>query len=84
MERKQNESTITLNNRHKTDAIYIDFQKAFDSVSHPKLLTKRSSYKITGDMFACIAGFLTIKHNGLSIINNCLYNNIHITRSYTS
>ena len=30
-----NDWTIALRNHNKTDAIYIDFQQAFDSVSHP-------------------------------------------------
>ena len=45
---------LALDNHQKTDASYIDFQKAFDSVSHPKLLKKLSSYNIKGDIFAWI------------------------------
>jgi len=39
-----NDWVLALDNHLKTDAIYIDFQKAFDSVSHPKLLAKLESY----------------------------------------
>jgi len=53
-----NDWTITLDNHLKIDAICIDFQKAFDSVSRSKLLTKLSSYIIRGDMFALIVAFL--------------------------
>ena len=73
-----NDWTIALDNHLKTDAIYIDFQKAFDSVSHPKLLTKLSSYNIRGDLFAWIAAFLNHRSQQV-IINNCLSNTICIT-----
>ena len=43
-----NDWVLAVDNRLKTDAIYIDFQKAFDSVYHPKLLTKLESYNIRG------------------------------------
>ena len=32
--------SIALNRRQSVDVIYIDFRKAFDSVSHPKLIIK--------------------------------------------
>ncbi|MFZ2537611.1 MAG: reverse transcriptase domain-containing protein, partial [Oscillospiraceae bacterium] len=38
---------------------YIDFQKAFDSVSHPKLLHKLSGYGIHGNLLFWISSFLT-------------------------
>ena len=38
---------------------YIDFQPAFDSVSHPKLLHKLSSYGIHGNLLFWIASFLS-------------------------
>ena len=37
----------------------IDFQKAFDTVSHTKLLHKLSGYGIHGNLFHCIASFLS-------------------------
>jgi len=49
-----NDWVLALDNRLKTDAIYIDFQK--DSVSHPKLLAKLESY-IRGDLLALITAF---------------------------
>jgi len=73
-----NDWTLALDNHQKTDAIYIDFQKAFDSVSHPKLLTKLSSYNIKGDVFAWIAAFLNHRSQQV-MIKNSLSKNIYIT-----
>ena len=38
---------------------YIDFQRAFDSISHPKLIHKLSSYGISGNLLCWIMAFLT-------------------------
>ena len=73
-----NDWTLALDNHLKTDVIYIDFQKAFDSVSHPKLLSKLASYNIRGDLFAWIAAFLNNRSQQVKI-NNCLSNIIYIT-----
>ena len=40
--------SVALNNKLTTDIIYIDFQKAFDSVSHQKLIIKLEGYAICG------------------------------------
>ena len=53
-----NDWTLALDNHLNIDVIYIDFQKAFNSVSQPKLLSKLTSYNIGGDLFACITAFL--------------------------
>jgi hypothetical protein len=56
----------TLNNWFKArleklsvHSIYIDFAKAFDTVSHPKLLYKLSKYGISGPILAWIKAFLS-------------------------
>ena len=41
------------------DIIYLDFQKAFDSVPHKRLGKKLSSYGITGKILRVIENFLT-------------------------
>jgi len=51
--------TISINNKQLQTAIYIDFSKAFDTVSHPKLLLKLNSYGIRGDLMSLIEDFLT-------------------------
>ena len=41
------------------DAIYLDFQKAFDTVPHRRLLRKLESYGIQGDILQWINAFLS-------------------------
>jgi len=36
---------LAMNKSMVTDVVYVDFQKAFDTVSHPKLLSKIKAYK---------------------------------------
>ena len=43
--------TSSQQRRRQIDTIYFDFQKAFDSASHPKLLNKVQPYGITGNWF---------------------------------
>ena len=53
-----------------THIVYIDFQKAFDSVSHPKLLKKLTAYHITGDLYGWITAFLTNHSQSVKIANS--------------
>ena len=46
--------------------IYVDFQKAFDSVSHHKLMIKLEGYKICGDLLEWIKAFLS---NRTQVVN---------------
>ena len=39
-----NDWTLSIRNCHDTDIIYFDFAKAFDSVSHAKLVHKLQAY----------------------------------------
>ena len=43
------EPTEALNNGSNIDSVYLDFAKAFDSVSHKRLLMKMKSFGITGN-----------------------------------
>ena len=43
----------------QVDAIYLDFQKAFDKVSHPKLMTKLSALGVEGCFHRWIGSFLS-------------------------
>ena len=49
----------SLDGKKSTDIIYIDFSKAFDSVSHPKLLHKLKSYGINGKIYSFISAWLS-------------------------
>ena len=48
----------TLDSGKETDLIYLDFAKAFDSVSHSKLLFKLKSFGISGPLLNWFADYL--------------------------
>ena len=48
----------TLDNSGQTDIIYLDFSKAFDSVSHPLLLRKLRRFGISGNMLKWFESYL--------------------------
>ena len=48
-----------LNNQKQTDAILLDFTKAFDKVSHRRLCSKLFHYGIRGNLLSWINDFLT-------------------------
>ena len=55
----------------RTDCIYIDLRKAFDSVVHSKLLLKLTSYGLEGNVLKWISDFLSgreqfVHLNGIS------------------
>ena len=50
---------------------YIDFSKAFDSVSHPKLITKLKSFGIGGRLLSWISDYLANRTQAVKI-GNCL------------
>ena len=51
--------------------IYLDFKKAFDSVSHCKLLLKLRSYGIAGKLFNWFKAYLTNRHQYVRINDSC-------------
>jgi len=68
--------TLNLQARRNTDVIYFDFKKAFDSVSHSKLLIKLPVYGLSGNLLAWLAEFL---HNRSQIVklNSCCLHKVH-------
>jgi len=71
--------TVALNNKLTTDIIYIyiDFQKAFDSVSNQKLLAKLQGYGISGNLFEWLKAFLSNRTQVVNIFG-CYSNAISI------
>jgi ribonuclease P/MRP protein subunit RPP40 len=54
-----NDWTEGLDNKYDTLVAYVDFAKAFDKVSIPKLLYKLNHFGIKGSLLNCIRSFLT-------------------------
>ena len=54
-----NDWSISLHNQSSTIVAYVDFQRAFDSLSHTKLIYKLTSYGISGNLLYWIQSFLT-------------------------
>jgi len=53
-----NDWPLTVRDRRSVDVIYFDFAKAFNSVSHPKLVHKLESYGICGNLLDISTDFL--------------------------
>ena len=51
--------TRELESANPVDVVYLDFQKAFDSVPHLRLLDKLQRYGVSGKLLAWIAAFLS-------------------------
>ena len=51
--------TNRVSNKSQVDVIYLDFKKAFDSVSHNKLLQKVWVFGITGNVWHWLRAYLT-------------------------
>ena len=52
-----------------TDFVYVDFKKAFDPVSHTKLLLKLQTYGICGDVLGWITSFLSSRTQSVKIFD---------------
>ena len=57
----------TVINTSQTDAIYLDFRKAFDSVSHNELLYKLWHFGITGSIWMWFRAYLKGRHQFVKI-----------------
>jgi len=64
-----NDWSFNMQAKTVNDIIYFDFKKAFDSVSHSKLLTKLRAYGISGDLFDWIEAFLSNRKQAVTICN---------------
>jgi hypothetical protein len=54
-----NDWTLTINDKNSVAVAYVDFKRAFDCVSHNKLLVKLRSYGFSGNLLSWIENFLT-------------------------
>ena len=64
-----NDWTLAVNNHAKVDAVHIDFDKAFDSISHAKLLTKIRDYGIDTNLLNWISNVLSERTQSVYIGN---------------
>ena len=55
------------NDRNHLDVIYLDINKAFDTVSHPHLLTKLSSFNIGHEIWLWFQAYITHRRQYVSI-----------------
>ena len=74
-----NDWTLSIRNHHVTDIIYFDFAKAFDSVSHIKLVHKLQSYGISGRLLKLLSDFLSNRFQRV-----VLPNGVSTSRAVTS
>ena len=56
-----------LDNKTHIDAILLDFAKAFDKVPHKRLLSKLTSYGITGNTHNWVTSFLSNRKQRVSV-----------------
>ena len=73
--------TISIENKFPNRVAYIDFSRAFDSVSHPKLLHKLKSYGIDGILLDWVANFLSGRSHCTKVGNvyssfQCIYSGV--------
>jgi len=52
-----NDWTLSVQNKKSVDVAYIDFSRAFDSVSHEKLFARLYTYGIQGDLLRWLRNF---------------------------
>ncbi len=61
--------SVAIRDKKSVDVIYLDFAKAFDSVSHPKLIYKLSKYGISGKLLHWIKAFLSNRQQRVQMDN---------------
>jgi hypothetical protein len=66
--------TEHLDNHNSVDAIYLDFQKAFDTVPHHRLFTKLKGYGISGNFLEWIKNFLSERKQKVVLVSIDFWN----------
>ena len=69
---------LNLDNKIPTDAVYLDFSKAFDSVPHGRLVHKLKAYGIRGKVLDWVEDFLLHRSQFVSI-NGSQSDMIHVS-----
>jgi hypothetical protein len=67
---------MALDSGKEADMIYLDFSKAFDSVSHPKLLFKLEQHGISGTLLKWFTDYLNVRRQRVvvdGILSSFLY-----------
>jgi hypothetical protein len=57
-----------LESRNQVDAVYLDFAKAFDKVSHKFLLTKLHKFGIRGDLLSWFENYLSGRYQRVTVL----------------
>src|SRR5207245_4174554 len=63
-----NDWTTSLECKRSVKILYVDFAKAFDLVSIPKLLLNLSAFGICGNIFSCLRSLLTARHQRVRVV----------------
>lgn len=72
-----NKWTKSIDSNKPVDVIYIDFQKAFDSVVHSKLLNVLSTYGIKNSVLKWLNSFLSNRIQRVKV-NNSISHQVHV------
>ena len=75
-----NDWSIAFENRFSVDFAYLDFAKAFDTVSLHKLIFKLESYGIGRNLLGCFKAFLTNRLQRVKV-GNCISSLINVINS---
>ena len=65
----QNDLTKSVDNKNSVDVIFLDCQKAFDTVPHKRLLNKIKAFGINDNLLNWIKGYLTNRQQRV-VLNN--------------
>ena len=60
-----------MDNNVPTDAIYLDFSKAFDTVPHKRLIHKLKGYGVCGNVLNWVTDFLKDRSQYVSVNGSC-------------
>jgi hypothetical protein len=70
--------TFAIDNRLTQTVIYVDFSRAFDTVSRPKLITKLQGYGVKGELLHLIEDFLTGRQQRTRV-GRCLSSSVSLS-----